>query len=138
VNEAIDHPSGNPPHSKPSIAVVGASRNRSKFGNKCVRAFAHAGYDVYPVHRSDDEIEGFRAFRSLADVPGDLDRISIYLPPPVTLSILEEIAARKAGEVWFNPGSADRTVLEKATELGITVRDGCSIVDIGLSPAQFP
>lgn len=120
-----------------SIAVVGASRARHKFGNKCVRAYAEAGWTVYPVHPSESEIEGLPCLPDLARVPGPLDRISLYLPPETTLRLLPEVAARGAGEVWLNPGSADTAVLDLARELGIPVRDGCSIVDIGVSPSRY-
>ncbi len=121
----------------PTIAVLGASSNRNKFGNKCVRAYAHAGYQVFPINPTEKEIEGHPAFAKLADVPHPLDRISVYLPPPVTLDYLEEIEAAKAGEVWLNPGAYDTAVLEDARRRGIPIRPGCSIVDIGLSPAMF-
>lgn len=124
---------------KKTIAVLGASRDRSKFGNKCVRAYHEAGWQVFPVNLgSADPIEGLATVRRLADVPAALDRISVYLPPPVTLELLPEIAAKGAGEVWLNPGSADARVLEEARRLGVAARPGCSIVDIGVSPAQFP
>jgi predicted CoA-binding protein len=120
-----------------TIAVLGASSQRGKFGNKCVRAYLAAGYEVFPVNPGGTEIEGLAGYRSLADVPAELDRISVYLPPPVTLAMLPEIAEKNAQEVWFNPGSADGKVLEEARRLGIPARPGCSIVDIGYSPAQF-
>jgi len=122
-----------------TIAVLGASRDRSKYGNKCVRAYHDAGWQVLPVNLGSAEpIEGLPTVRRLADLRGPLDRISVYLPPPVTLDLLDEIAGAGAGEVWFNPGSADARVLEEARRLGIAARPGCSIVDIGVSPAQFP
>jgi predicted CoA-binding protein len=122
-----------------TIAVLGASRDRSKFGNKCVRAYHDAGWRVFPVNLgSAAPIEGLATVHRLADVPVALDRISVYLPPPVTLELLPEIAGRRAGEVWLNPGSADTQVLEEARRLGIAARPGCSIVDIGVSPSQFP
>jgi predicted CoA-binding protein len=124
-----------------TIAVVGASASRQKFGNKCVRAYRDAGYQVYPVNPSEREIEGLPVFRTLAEVPGPLDRISVYLPPPRTLSLLPAIAsaASAAGtEVWFNPGSADAAVLAEARRLGINARPGCSIVDVGRRPGEFP
>jgi predicted CoA-binding protein len=124
---------------KKTIAVLGASRDRGKFGNKCVRAYHEAGWQVFPVNLGSAEpIEGLATVRRLADVPAALDRISVYLPPPVTLELLPEIAAKGAGEVWLNPGSADARVLEEARRLGVAARPGCSIVDIGVSPAQFP
>ena len=122
-----------------TIAVLGASKDRSKFGNKCVRAYQESGWQVFPVNLgSGDPIEGLTTYRKLADVPGDLDRVSVYLPPPVTLELLGDIAAKGAGEVWLNPGTADARVLDEARRRGLNVRPGCSIVDIGLSPAQFP
>ncbi len=121
----------------PTIAVLGASSNRAKFGNKCVRAYAHAGYRVFPINPTEKEVEGFPAFAKLADVPEPLDRISVYLPPPVTLDYLDQIDAAQAGEVWLNPGAYDTAVLEAARGRGIPIRPGCSIVDIGLSPAMF-
>jgi uncharacterized protein len=130
-----------------TIAVVGASASREKFGNKCVRAYRDAGYRVYPVNPSERVIEGLPVFRTLAEVPAPLDRISVYLPPPLTLSELPAIAraatAGRAGsaaptEVWFNPGSADSAVLAEARRLGIAARPGCSIVDIGRRPGDFP
>lgn len=120
-----------------TIAVIGASKNRRKFGNKCVRAFHSAGWDVYPVNPHEEEIEGLVTYRSLKDVPVSLDRISLYLPPARTRGLLADLAEYEGVQVWFNPGSADARVLAEAAEAGIDVRDGCSIVDIGLSPAEF-
>jgi predicted CoA-binding protein len=120
------------------VAVLGASTDHRKFGNKSVRAHQRAGWDVVPVSLSGDEVEGLPTYRKLDEIPGDLDRITVYLPPPVTLEILPEIAAKGADEVWFNPGAADRAVRARADELGISYVDGCSIVDLGLSPSQFP
>ena len=121
-----------------TIAVVGASSHRGKFGNKCVRAYQAAGWQVFPVHPGETTIEGLAVYRRLADVPGELDRISVYLPPAVTLELLGEIAAKGAGEVWLNPGSADARVLDEARRRGLRAVPGCSIVDLGFSPAQFP
>jgi uncharacterized protein len=121
-----------------TIAILGASQQRSKFGNKAVRAYLHAGWEVHPVNLSGEEVEGLPTVRRLDEVPGGLDRISVYLPPPVTRELLGEIAARGAGEVWFNPGAADPGVVAEARRRGIPVHEGCSIVDLGLSPAQFP
>jgi uncharacterized protein len=133
-----------------TIAVVGASASRHKFGNKCVRAYRDAGYQVYPVNQSERVIEGLPVFRTLADVPAPLERISVYLPPPLTLELLPAIAravtagsagsagSAAANEVWFNPGSADGAVLAEASRLGIAARQGCSIVDIGRRPGEYP
>jgi predicted CoA-binding protein len=121
-----------------TIAVLGASTDRAKYGNKCVRAYLHAGWSVLPVNPRATVIEGLPAIPDLAAAPPRLDRISVYLPPPITLALLPAIAAAGAREVWFNPGAADAQVLAAAKRLGIPAIDRCSIVDIGLSPSQFP
>lgn len=124
---------------KPTVAILGASADRAKFGNKSLRAHVQAGYDVYPVNPKADTIEGLSAYESLADVPmSRLDRISIYLPPAVGMKLLPEIAGAHAAEVWFNPGSETPQLLQKARELGINAIAGCSIVELGLSPHEFP
>ena len=122
----------------PTIAVLGASSIRSKFGNKCVRAYQAAGYKVFPVNPHEPEVEGLRTYPHLADIGEPLDRISVYLPPPVTLEMLPEIAAAGAGEVWLNPGDADSQVVEDARRRAIPIVQGCSIVDVGMSPSMFP
>ena len=123
---------------KPTVAVLGASQLRHKFGNKSVRAHQAAGWDVYPVNLGGDPVEGLPTYRKLSDVPAELDRITVYLPPIVSLEFLDDIVQKGAKEVWFNPGAADARVLRVAKEKGIHAVDGCSIVDLGLSPSQFP
>lgn len=124
---------------QPTVAVLGASTNRSKFGNKSIRAHQAVGYTVYPVNPRADEIEGLTCYPALADVPVErLDRITLYLPPAILMQQLAEIAAADAGEVWFNPGTDTPEVLRAARDLGINVVVGCSIVAIGISPASLP
>ena len=122
----------------PTVAILGASADRSKFGNKSIRAHQQQGFTVYPVNPKGGQIEGLAVYKSLAEVPaGNLDRISVYLPPHVVLQVLPEIAARGAEEVWLNPGSDSDEVVGAARELGLNVIQACSIVDLGVSPGQF-
>jgi uncharacterized protein len=124
---------------KPTVAILGASADRSKFGNKSVRAHAQAGYDVYPVNPKGGQIEGFAVCTSLADVPvARLNRISVYLPPAVGLAALAEIAAKGCDELWFNPGSESPDLMAESRKFGLNAIADCSIVDLGLSPGQFP
>ena len=119
------------------VAILGASAKRWKFGNKSVRAHRAAGWEVIPVNGHEREIEGLPVARTLAEA-APLDRISVYLHPEATLALLPEIAAAAAREIWLNPGAADAAVFAEARRLGLPAIDGCSIVDLGLSPDDFP
>lgn len=124
---------------RPTVAILGASNDRAKFGNKSVRAHLQRGYDVYPVNPKGGQIEGLAVYKRLADVPVDfLDRISVYLPPEVTLSTLDEIAAKGCGELWLNPGTESEDVLRRARALGLDPILACSIVDLGIAPSSIP
>src|SRR5262249_29998682 len=118
-----------------TIAVVGASGDRRKFGNKAVRAYAQRGYTVYPVHPREAVVEGWPACRAVSDIPVErLDRVSIYLPPDLVLSVLDDISRKPVGQVWLNPGTERADVLARAKEIGLPVVVGCSIMDIGVDP----
>lgn len=123
--------------SKLTVAILGASTDRSKFGNKSVRAHQRQGFDVYPVNPKAAEIEGLPAYPNLAAIPVQLDRISVYLPPQVGLKVLDEIKQKGAKEIWFNPGSDSPEVISAAEKLGLNVIQACSIVAVGASPSEF-
>jgi predicted CoA-binding protein len=116
------------------VAVIGASNDRSKFGNRAVRAFRRLGYEVYPVNPNEAEVEGLKAWPTLGQVPGPLDMVSVYVPPHVGIGLLDDIAAARPAELWLNPGSEDDAVVEKAKRLGLDPILACSIVGAGESP----
>lgn len=123
---------------KPTVAIIGASSDRSKFGNKAVRAHLAQGYEVYPVNPKGGTIEGLSAYRSIAEVPAEhLDRVSVYLPPAIGLAMLEEIAAKGCDELWLNPGSDSPEVVEKARALSLEPIVACSIVGVGMNPGEL-
>ena len=123
---------------KPTVAILGASSDRSKFGNKAVRAHLQQGYDVFPVNPKGGVIEGLTVYKSLADVPAaHLNRISVYLPPQVGLAMLDEIAAKGCDELWLNPGSESDDMVTKAEALGLKPIQACSIVADGVHPGDL-
>src|SRR5262245_13140293 len=122
--------------SQPTIAVVGASNDRRKYGNRAVRAYARQGWDVYPVNPHETAIEGRPVHRSVSAIPTpQLDRVSLYVPPHVGIQLIDEIARRPPRELWLNPGADGPELIARAEALGLSVVVACSIVDIGESPA---
>lgn len=122
-----------------AVAVVGASPDRRKFGNKAVRAYLAAGFDVFPVHPSAETVEGLPVYRTVRDIPRDrLDRVSVYLPPSAGLAVLPDIAAKTVGQLILNPGADTPEVVSAATALGLPVVTGCGIIGAGYRPGMFP
>jgi len=120
-----------------TIAILGASADRQKFGNKAVRAFRQQGYTVYPVNPKETEIEGLTCYRSISDVPVRPQMVSVYLPPPVLLKVLPDIAAKGCDELWLNPGTESDEVLAEVERLGLNGVQACSIVGVGVSPGSL-
>ena len=124
---------------RPTVAIVGASSDRRKFGNKAVRAHVQAGFAVYPIHPTEVTVEGLPAFRSLAELPVDrLDRVTLYVPAEVVMGLLEGLTAKPCGMLILNPGTETPEVLARARELGLNVISGCSILSAGVTPEMFP
>lgn len=121
-----------------TIAIIGASSNREKYGNKAVRAYKDQGYTVYPVNPRAGIIEGLKSYKSILDIPGPVETASLYLPPALTLRVLDELKQKGVQTVFLNPGTEDAQVLEKARALGLNAVQACSIVAVGKSPGQYP
>ena len=116
------------------VAVIGASSNRNKFGNRAVRAFQQQGYTVVPINPHEATVEGLTAYASVLDVPGAIDMASFYLPPEIGLQVIEDVARNGIPEVWLNPGAESDELLAEAERLHLSTVQACAIVDIGERP----
>ena len=117
-----------------TVAVIGASSNRSKFGNKALRAYERQGYRVLAINPNEREVEGHPTYASVLDVPGSIDVATVYVPPEIGVLVMEELAKKQIPEVWLNPGADGPRVVARARELGLKTILACSIIAIGESP----
>jgi predicted CoA-binding protein len=119
----------------PVVAIVGASSDRRKFGNKALRAFRAQGYTVVPINPHEASVEGERAYASVLDVPGVIDEATLYVPPAVGVRVLDDIARKGIATVWLNPGADAPEVVARARSLGLHAVVACSIVGVGAAPS---
>ena len=119
------------------VAVVGASSNRAKFGNKAFRAFRDKGFTVIPVNPNEREVEGTKTVASVLDIPGEIDMVTVYVPPHIGVRVLDDVARKGVKELWLNPGAEDDAVLARARELGLEPILACSIVGHGGNPYEY-
>jgi predicted CoA-binding protein len=115
------------------FAVAGASRVRSKYGNKVLRCYLQNGRTVYAINRHGEEVEGVPGFKDLADLPEPVHGLSIVTPPAITEALVEEAAAAGIRHLWMQPGAESEEAIERAEELGLECIAGgpCLLVVLG-------
>lgn len=120
-----------------TVAVVGASADRTKFSNKAVRAYVAHGWKVIPINPKGGDIEGIPVATSLSDVKDKIDRVTLYLSPDRGLALISDIAGAKPDEFFVNPGAESDALIEAARGQGLDPIQACSIIEVGASPADF-
>lgn len=98
----------------PVIALVGASNNKSKFGNIILRDLIQKKFEVIPVNSRDTKIEGLISYPDLSEAgkSRNIELVVYVVPPSVTLKSLEEAHALGLKKVWIQPGAGDERVRE--------------------------
>jgi uncharacterized protein len=119
------------------VAVIGASSNRRKFGNRALRAYREQGYTAIPINPNESEVEGLKTYASVLDVPGPIDMASFYVPPAIGERVIEEVARKQIPEVWLNPGAESDELIARARVLSIQPIVACSIIAIGKNPYEL-
>ena len=119
------------------VAVIGASSNRGKFGNKALRAFSAEGYTVVAVNPNESEVEGLKTYASVLDFPHAIDMATVYVPPEIGITLLPQFEQKQIPEIWVNPGAESDELLAEAKRRKLNVIAACSIIGIGRSPYQF-
>lgn len=115
------------------FAVVGASADRSKYGNKVLRCYQMNGYEALPVNPNEQAIEGVECVPSVSALPEEVNSISVITPPLVTEKIVEEAIKKGIGNIWMQPGAESSKAVDRCREAGINViADGsCILVVMG-------
>jgi uncharacterized protein len=119
------------------VAVIGASSDRSKFGNKALRAFQAEGHTVIPINPNEPEVEGLKTYASVLDVPEPIDMATVYVQPEVGRQLLAEFEQKQIPEIWINPGAESDDLVAEARRRHLNIIQACSIVAIGRSPYSF-
>lgn len=117
-----------------TVAVIGASSDPRKFGNRAIRAFRRQGYTVIPINPNETIVEGLKTYASVLDVPGPIDMATFYVPPNIGERLIQEVAQKRIPEVWLNPGSESDELIRLARALHVEPILACSILGIGENP----
>lgn len=128
LQESIDNFLEGAPH-----AVVGASRNREKYGNKVLRVYLQNDRPVFAVNPTPGDIEGLPAYADLSSLPETVHGISVITPPAITEKIVEQAASLGIQHIWMQPGAESAAAVSAAAAAGINVIPGtaCLLVVLG-------
>jgi predicted CoA-binding protein len=115
------------------FAVVGASADRAKYGNKVVRCYAQHGLPVVGVNPRLTTVEGVPCHATLPAVPGPPRAVSVVAPPAAAAAIVADALQAGVRHLWFQPGAEDATAVASARAQGIEVIAGgpCVLVALG-------
>jgi predicted CoA-binding protein len=116
-----------------TYAVVGASNDRWKYGNKVLRCYVQHGLKAIPVNPNAKVVEGLAAVADLSSLPEPVHGVSIITPPEITEQVVEEAAKAGITRLWMQPGAESDRAIERAKELGLSVIAGgpCLLVALG-------
>ncbi|MGD9130240.1 MAG: CoA-binding protein [Candidatus Bathyarchaeota archaeon] len=110
------------------FAVVGASRDPSKYGHQIYKDLRAAGYKVYPVNPNADEILGDKCYPSLESLPETPQVVDLVVPPKVTNQIVKTCKKLGIRKVWMQPGSESETALNFCKENSMEVVHGACVM----------
>lgn len=114
-----------------TIAIIGLSPDESKDSHKVAKYLKEAGYKIVPIYPKEDEILGEKVYRSIADVPFEIDMVDMFRKPEIADSLVDE--SIKRGDikvVWLQKGIVNNSALEKAQKAGLkAVQNRCTMVE---------
>ena len=115
--------------SSKAFGVVGASADRSKYGNRVLRCYQQNGLPAVPVNPREREIEGVACVAGVSDLPDEVKSISMITPPRVTEQVVEDAIKKGITGIWMQPGAESPAAIQKCREAGINViADGSCIL----------
>ncbi len=113
---------------KPTVAILGASPNPSRYSWKAQQLLTEKHYPVVPVSNRYDTVGDLTAVSSLADAPGKVDTVTVYLNPTHLAPYLDQMLDTQPRRVIFNPGSESAEASRALREAGIEVVEACTLV----------
>lgn len=122
-----------------AYAVVGASSNREKYGNKVLRVYLQKHKKVYPINPHEKSIEGVDCLPDIKSLPTNVKSISIITPPSVTEKVVVEAIAKGIKNIWMQPGAENNEAIKLCETNGINViaKGPCILVTLGFHESAF-
>ena len=117
----------------PAYAVIGASKNRIKYGNKVLRCYLQHHLTVYPVHPQEQLIENMPVFSSVHELPSEVHSISIITPPAITEQVVTAAIKKGIKNIWLQPGAESEQAINDCLNhhINVIANGACILVVLG-------
>ena len=92
------------------IALVGASNDPTKYGNKILLDLVKKGYNVAPVNTKEDTIAGIKSYKNILDLKESPSIINFVVPPSIGFQITKELVENKFDNFWYQPGAESEKI----------------------------
>lgn len=92
------------------IALVGASNNPTKYGNKILLDLVSKGYNVAPINTKEDTIAGIKSYKNVLDLKESPSIINFVVPPSIGFQITKELVENKFDNFWYQPGAESEKI----------------------------
>ena len=109
------------------VVLLGASADPSRYAHMAQQRLLSAGHSVTLVHPTVSEIDGHPVVPTLRHVDGPVDTLTLYVGPPRSEALLNEILALHPCRIIMNPGAESLRVAEAARAAGIEVLAACTL-----------
>ncbi|TXR57966.1 CoA-binding protein [Quadrisphaera setariae] len=114
-------------------AVVGLSQNTARAAHRVAAGLQRTGHPVVPVHPRAEEVHGARGYRTLAEVPGRIDVVDVFVNSSRAGAVVDDAIAVGAGAVWLQLGVVDEDAAARAAAAGLdVVMDTCPLIEVAL------
>jgi len=113
---------------KQNVAVLGASPKPERYSHKAVALLKECGHTVFPIAARAEEILGVRCFKRLADIPEEIDTVSVYVNPARFEPLIDEVIARAPSRIIFSPATESPDLHRRLEDAGFEVLDACTLV----------
>lgn len=114
-----------------TIAIAGLSPDESKASNMVAKYLQRAGFKIVPVYPKGDEILGEKVYRTISEIPFEIDMVDIFRKPDAIAAIVDEVLKRDDVKcVWTQLGLVNNEAAAKAKEAGLkVVQNKCTKIE---------
>lgn len=110
------------------VAVLGASNKEDRYSYKAVKLLLEHGHSVVPVHPKLESILDQKVVKSINDISGNIDTLTLYVKPQLVEQNTQDIIKLNPKRVIFNPGTESVSSMEQLRKAGIIVIEGCTLI----------